>query len=88
MTIDRKVTSSKTNASPRTKPKTSGRRAFIVSLKSREPEVAPPTYAWAPAARPSVAGMILLRNVDSACSEGLSVPLPTSEIVTAATVRA
>ena len=84
MTIERKVSSSSTKASPSTYAKTIGACAFIVSLKSLEPAVQPVTFASAPGTLPIVAGMTSWRSVSSARLEVASVPLPASGTTTRA----
>ena len=87
MTIERKVSSSSTNASPSTKAKTIGARAFIVSLKSLEPAVQPVTFVSVPGTLPIVAGMTSWRSASSARLEVASVPLPASGMSTRAALR-
>ena len=63
ITIERKVTSSSTNASPSTNANTIGACDFIESLKSRELAVMPVTCASAPCTRPIVDGITVPRSV-------------------------
>jgi hypothetical protein len=87
ITIDRKVTRRSRKAAIRTKPKTSGRCDFIVSLKSFELAVKPPTSAVALSTRPIVAGTRSLRSWASAALDCASLPSPARGMSISATVR-
>ena len=80
ITIERKVTSSSTNASPSTNANTNGARDFIVLLKSSVCPATPVVWVVMPGMRPIVAGITLLRSSSSASSDVASTPVPASGI--------
>ena len=76
ITIERKVTSSRRNASPKTKAKISGSLLFSWLAKSWELAASPLTLTVVPSTLPTVAGMISSRSSLRASTDGASVPLP------------
>ena len=85
-TIERNVTSSRMNAIASTKPNTIGRCDFIVSRKSFDQAVMPPTATSAFSSLPTVAGTTSSRRTSSEWFDAASVPLPLIESDTIATV--
>ena len=85
-TIERNVTSSRMNAIASTKTNTIGRCDFIVSRKSFDQAVMPPTATSAFCSLPTVAGTTSSRRTSSERFDAASVPLPLIESDTIATV--
>src|SRR5215203_1986904 len=85
-TIERNVTSSRMNAIASTKPNTIGRFVFIVSMKSFDQAVMPPTATSVLSSLPTVAGTTSSRSTSSERFDAASVPLPLIDSVTVATV--
>ena len=86
ITIDRNETSSRPKAKISTKPNTIGAFCFSSAFWSAEAAVPPLTAYSASGSLPIVAGRTSLRRVSSAAFDLASTPLPTSGIVTRATV--
>ena len=85
-TIERNVTSSRMKARLSTNANTIGRWDFIVSRKSFEKAVSPPTAVSVPATLLMVVGTTSSRRASSEASEAASLPLPSMARATMATV--